>query len=85
MFGYNYNLPFMPCEECGASVKREERGEHECNPERKLDYEIFQMQQNGELGDLEEEVAAFFSSPQGRFECYCVERDRTGREPPTNE
>jgi hypothetical protein len=32
---------FMPCEECGASVKRAEREEHECDRERWLDYQLF--------------------------------------------
>jgi hypothetical protein len=34
---------YMPCAECGASVAAADREAHECEPERLLDYRMFQL------------------------------------------
>ena len=69
--------PHMPCDECGASVARDEADEHVCDPERLLDYSLFQLR--GEVGALDDEVAAYFESPLGRFELWDAEHRRRGR------
>jgi hypothetical protein len=33
----------MPCDECGTSLDHDEREEHACDPERRLDYQLFQQ------------------------------------------
>jgi hypothetical protein len=72
---------YLPCSECGTAVERSKQGEHVCSPERRLDYELFQLRD--ELAALDEEMERYLDSPHGRFELWCAERDRssgTGRE-----
>ena len=64
----------MPCSECGASVARDEADEHICNPERLLDYRVFQLR--GEIEGFEGEVADYLDTPRGRFEAWYAERKR---------
>ena len=64
----------MPCTECGASVRVSERDGHSCDPERRLEYRIFQLRD--ELAGLDDEVSGYLDSPQGRFAQWLAERDR---------
>lgn len=66
--------PFMPCPECGASVPVAPETEHVCNPERRLDFELFQLR--AEISRLGTEIEDYLSSAQGRFEQWCAERER---------
>lgn len=66
--------PFMPCPTCGASVAVETEATHVCDPERRLDFEVFQHR--AELASLETEIGTFLSSPRGRFEQWYAERER---------
>jgi hypothetical protein len=80
--------PFMPCPECGASVAVAAETEHVCNPERRVDYELFQLR--AETAELDAEIESYLSSPRGRFEQWYAEHDRgsdradgsVGSEPP---
>jgi len=70
----------LPCSDCGAAVERSLRDEHVCDRERLLDYEMFQLRE--EIETVGAELAAYLESPRGRFELWCVARDRgneTGR------
>jgi hypothetical protein len=64
----------MPCAECGASVRVRELDEHTCDPERRLEYRIFQMRD--EVAGFEHGLGAYLDSPHGRFEQWLAERDR---------
>ena len=64
----------MPCEECGASVARDEREEHVCDQARRLDYVMFCLRD--EVGAFDEELRAYLSSPRGRFDAWIAERER---------
>ena len=66
--------PFMPCPECGASVAVTAETEHVCNPDRRLDFELFQLR--AEVSGLGTEIADYLSSAQGRFELWYAERER---------
>ncbi len=68
--------PFMPCPECGESVAVANEREHVCNPERRIDFELFQLR--GEIATLGDELARYLSSARGRFEQWYAERDRRG-------
>jgi hypothetical protein len=74
MFGSFSYLQFRPCPECGVSVPSAEIDEHVCDPERKLDYQMFQCRD--EIGRLESDVVAYLDSAQGRFELWYAERQR---------
>jgi hypothetical protein len=64
----------MPCAECGASVRAGERERHTCDPERRLEYRIFQMRD--EVARLDISLGAFLETPEGRFAQWLAERER---------
>ena len=68
---------YMPCPECGASVDGASGDVHICDPERLLDFRLFELR--GELAELDSEVAEYLGSPRGRFEAWYAARRRTGR------
>jgi hypothetical protein len=68
---------YVSCENCGASLEREERDEHACEPERRLDFQVFLLRD--ELETFEEELDDYLSSPRGRFEVWYATRTRPGR------
>ena len=69
----------MPCPECGASVAVAAGAEHVCNPDRRLDFELFQLR--GEISELDAEIGDYLSSATGRFEQWQAEQERHGRRP----
>jgi hypothetical protein len=72
----------MPCPECGAAIERSQEDAHECDRERLLDYQLFQLRD--EIDAATDELAAYLDSPRGRFEQWYAERERRGRSgPPT--
>jgi hypothetical protein len=62
---------FMPCPECGSSVERAHAAGHRCDPERRLNYEVFAL-----LAAVEAEIDAYLASPRGRFELWYAARER---------
>jgi len=67
---------YMPCVECGASVAVGDRDSHVCDPDRLLDYTVFQLR--GEIAGLEGELWGFLDSSHGRFAQWLAERQRRG-------
>jgi len=65
---------FMPCPDCGASIDQLEPNEHQCEHERRLDYQLFQLR--GECERFEQELAAYLDSRHGRFEQWYAEHSR---------
>ena len=51
--------------------------EHFCDPERLLDYVMFQLR--AEVDAMDGKLAAYLDSPRGRFDVWCAERDRRSR------
>jgi hypothetical protein len=74
MFGGFPQPQYMPCEECGASVARAGAGEHMCERERWLDYQVHRHR--GEIEAFEDELAGYLATPEGRFEAWDAERRR---------
>lgn len=64
----------LPCPDCGASVARDELAAHECEEERRLDYQLFQ--QRDDVDRLPGEIVDYLASPRGRFELWYAERER---------
>jgi hypothetical protein len=64
----------MPCAECGASVAADQQGDHVCDPERRLEYRLFQLR--GEVADFDDGLRGYLDSPQGRFAQWFAEYDR---------
>jgi hypothetical protein len=67
----------MPCADCGASVHVSERSRHTCDPERRLEYHLFQLRE--EMAGFDAGLSGFLDSPQGRFAQWLAERERRRR------
>jgi hypothetical protein len=66
----------MPCPGCGMSVERTLKHLHVCDPDRRLEYELFQLRHETAL--FEPQLAEYLESPAGRFEVWLAEHDRLG-------
>jgi hypothetical protein len=77
MFSFFTEHWFMPCADCGASIERTRKHLHVCDPDRRLEYELFQLRR--EIAAFDQQLAEFVASPIGRFETWLAERDRRRR------
>jgi hypothetical protein len=68
---------YVSCSDCGASIEHGESLDHECEPERWLDYQLFHLRD--EIDRFEAELSAYLTSPSGAFEVWHAERSRGGR------
>jgi hypothetical protein len=64
----------MPCPQCGASVAASELDDHTCDPERQVEYQLFQLRDD--VAAFDEALSAYLESPSGRFAQWLAERDR---------
>ena len=71
MFGF-LQSPYMPCPDCGASLAGWEEEEHVCDPQRRLDYELFRLR--GGIAAFEHDFAGWLATPHGRFAVWLAER-----------
>jgi hypothetical protein len=62
---------YMPCAECGTSLERAERDAHACDPERRLEYQIFQ--QRAAIARFDDELGAYLASAKGLFAVWYAE------------
>jgi hypothetical protein len=76
MFGWFPQSRYMPCAECGASVDQSASGIHLCEPERWLDFHLFQLRD--EITAFDAQLAAWLATARGRFAAWIAERDRLG-------
>lgn len=74
MSAFFANSSYMPCTECGTSVAAAERDQHVCEPERLLDYRMFQLRD--EVGGFEDRLREYLHSAHGRFAQWLAERER---------
>jgi hypothetical protein len=74
MFAFFAHSKYMPCPECGASLACEERDEHVCEDERRLDFQMFRLR--GAIARFEIDLGEFLASPAGRFEAWYAARCR---------
>ena len=65
----------MPCPDCGASVASGEADRHVCDPERLLDYLMFQLRD--EVASFDGAFVEYLGSPQGQFAQWLAEHERT--------
>jgi hypothetical protein len=79
VFGIFPNPRFMPCPDCGASVARGEQAQHTCTPDRKIDYELFQLRY--EVAEFDAQLTAYLTSLRGCFDVFYAAR----RRPPLQE
>ena len=74
VFAFFANSRYLPCPECGASLAGEDPDGHTCEPERRIEFQMFRMR--GELVQLEQEIADYLRSNEGRFELWYAEHRR---------
>ena len=55
-------------------MRASERERHTCDPERRLEYHVFQLRD--EVAGFDDGLGAYLDSPLGRFEQWLAERDR---------
>ena len=77
MSAYFASSRYMPCTDCGASVSMAARDEHVCDPERKLDFLMFQLRE--EVASFDEILREYLGSARGRFAQWVAEHDREER------
>lgn len=65
---------YMPCADCGASVAGPDRDDHVCEPERSLDFRLFQLRD--ELAAFGDQLDAYLGTPAGRFAQWYARRSR---------
>jgi hypothetical protein len=75
MYGPFAHSSYMPCPECGASVAAGEMDEHSCDPERHVEYQLFQLR--GEMIGFDVALSDWLDSPHGRFAQWLAERGRS--------
>ena len=64
------------CPGCGAEASPKLLRTHVCDWWRWLDYQV-QLRRD-ELDAFEDELGAYLTSAQGRFDLWCAERERAG-------
>ena len=74
MFGSFPQSRYMPCPSCGASLERAKAAAHTCDPERLLNFRLFQLRE--EIEAFEPQLAEWLASARGRFAAWLAERDR---------
>lgn len=77
MFGFLPVPHYLPCPECGFSIESAAFDEHECDEERRLDHQMFQLRHL--VGRFEWEFRLWLATPAGRFAAYWAEYDRARR------
>ena len=73
MFGHP-QLSYRQCTECGVAVAASDLDDHECDPDRRIEFLMIQSRPGIAAFDLD--VAAFLASARGRFEQWYAERER---------
>ena len=64
---------YMPCPYCGASVKRGEQDQHDCNEDRQKDFEFYR-QFGQELTEFETELTIYLMSNEAKFFSWLGQR-----------
>lgn len=64
---------YMPCSECGASVERAAADSHTCDPERRVDYQMFTMRR--EIAGFEQDLQAYLEAPRGLFDTWLAAQE----------
>lgn len=66
---------YVACSQCGACVPRWEADEHVCDRDRYLDYQLVRLRP--EIHRFESDVNNWLETPEGKFEEYYAERNRS--------
>lgn len=67
-----FSSRFMPCKSCGDSVERDRSAQHECDPERLVEFAMFGLRH--EVTQLEARMRRYLETPHGRFATWLAAR-----------
>jgi len=65
----------MPCDRCGASVRRDRTAEHVCDDDRRHGYDLFPVRE--EVALFDDQLSAWLDSPAGRLAQHEAARRRS--------
>jgi hypothetical protein len=65
---------FMTCSDCGENVPWARTGDHECDQERRISFQVTQARPQIERFD--QELARYLETARGKFELWYAERTR---------
>ena len=65
---------FTTCSECGVIVPLARSGEHECEHDKWVAYQV--ARSRSEIERIDAEVARYLETARGRFEVWYAERSR---------
>jgi hypothetical protein len=68
-----FSSRFLPCPHCGESVDRRGQAAHSCNPERRVDYQMFRLRDD--VAAFDAQLRRYLDSAAGRFETWLAARD----------
>lgn len=67
-------IGYLPCNECGALLSSEQRSRHVCSPEDSAIHLVTKARV--QLTVLEDELARFLATSEGKFALFLAERQR---------
>jgi hypothetical protein len=67
---------YRPCPGCGIPIHNTLAEEHQCDPVRKLDWELLLLRP--EIESFEDDFNRWLETPRGRFEIWYAGRARAG-------
>jgi hypothetical protein len=76
MYSFFLFAEYRPCPYCGVPVNQAQDEQHECDPERRVDWELFVMRD--EVQAFDRDLVDWLGTPAGRFEVWYAERQRAG-------
>jgi hypothetical protein len=68
------SLGFMTCSDCGENVPWAQTGEHECDQERWISFQVTRAR--AEIEHFDQELARYLETARGKFELWYAERTR---------
>jgi hypothetical protein len=68
-----FSSRFMPCPHCGQSVDTSPDTVHRCDPERRLDHQMFRLRDD--IAAFDAQLHTYLDTSMGRFETWLAARD----------
>ena len=76
MYSFFLFAEYRPCPQCGIPVNQADGEPHECDPNRRVDWELFLMRDQIEA--FEYDLGDWLETPAGCFEVWYAKRERLG-------
>ena len=77
MYSFFLFADYRPCPHCGIPVNQAEGETHECDPDRRVEWELFLMRD--QVDAFERYLGDWLETNAGRFEVWYAKRERGAR------